>query len=267
MAPVQIITLLTDFGTTDAYVGIVKGILLARAPQARLVDLVHAADSGSLYAAAYLLTAATPYFPTGTVHLVLTDPGATPDRRIIAAAVNDQYVIVPDNGVVAPLLAEHPPTGVVAVQNEEFLLATTHQTFHSRLIYAPAAAALASGAPLSDLGPAVSDWTPLLHAIAKGEPSGSILGEVVHIDRFGNLITNIQASQIPSRPRITVGSTVIEGITRTYGSVESGSVLAMIGSTGKLEISINRGSAAKKLFVSRTDPVRVEPTLNLLPGS
>lgn len=115
MAP-QVITLLTDFGTTDAYVGIVKGILLARAPQARLVDLVHGAESGSLYAGAYLLISAYPYFPPGTVHLVLTDPSSAPDRRIIAAAVQGQYVVAPDNGVAAPLLDEYPPTALVAVQ-------------------------------------------------------------------------------------------------------------------------------------------------------
>jgi len=260
MAPLQLITLLTDFGTTDAYVGIVKGILLARAPLARLVDLVHAADSGSLYAAAYLLTAASPYFPPGTVHLVLTDPGAAPSRRIIAAAVNAQYIVVPDNGVAAPLFAEHAPSSVVVVQNDTFLLEATRHTFHSRLIYAPAAAALASGVRLDDLGPAASEWTPLPHALAKAEPNGSILGEIVHIDRFGNLVTNIQASQLPEHSRVIVGSTVIDRIIEAYGDVESGGVLAIVGSTGKLEISVNRGSAAKKLFVSRTDPVRVEPT-------
>lgn len=260
MAPLQLITLLTDFGTTDAYVGIVKGILLTRAPQARLVDLVHAADSGSLYAAAYLLTTAYNYFPPGTVHLVLTDPSATPNRQVIAAAVDGQYIVAPDNGVAAPLLDARSPGAVVTVKDHRFLLEATKHTFHSRLIYAPAAAALASGASLDDLGPAASHWKPLPHALATAEPDGSTLGEVVHIDRFGNLVTNIQASQLPSNPRITVGSTIIDRLTDSYGAVEVGGVLAIIGSTGQLEISINRGSAAKKLFVSRTDPVRVEAT-------
>ena len=258
MATPQVITLLTDFGTTDAYVGIVKGILLARAPYARLVDLVHAAESGSLYAAAYLLAAAYAYFPPGTVHLVLTDPGSAPDRRIIAAAVEGQYVVAPDNGVAAPLLDEHPPTALVAVQNAPFLLETRRHTFHSRFIYAPAAAALATGVRLEELGPTLSQWTQLPRALAAPEPDGSIAGEVVHIDRFGNLVTNIHGSQLPGHPRITVGSTVIDRVSDTYGDVEVGGVLAIVGSTGKLEISINRGSAAKKLFVSRTDPVRID---------
>jgi S-adenosyl-L-methionine hydrolase (adenosine-forming) len=106
MTAPQLITLLTDFGTTDAYVGIVKGILYSRAPDARVVDLVHAAESGSLYAAAYLLMSAFPYFPAGTTHLVLADPSAAPDRRIIAADVEGQYVVAPDNGVAAPLFEE-----------------------------------------------------------------------------------------------------------------------------------------------------------------
>lgn len=257
MATPQIITLLTDFGTTDAYVGIVKGILLGRAPHSRLVDLVHAGESGSLYAAAYLLTSAYPYFPPETVHLVLTDPSSAPDGRIIAAAVEGQYVVAPDNGVAAPLLDEHPPTALVAVQNARFLFEARHHTFHSRLIYAPAAAALADRVRLEEMGPALSQWTRLPRALASPGPAGTIAGEVVHIDRFGNLVTNIQAAQLPERPRITVGGTVIDRVSDTYGDVEVGCVLAIIGSTGKLEISINRGSAAQKLFVSRTDPVHV----------
>ena len=258
MAATPLITLLTDFGTTDAYVGIVKGILYSRAPEARVVDLVHAAESGSRYAAAYLLMTAHPYFPARTVHLVLTDPGAAPDRRIIAAEVEGQYVVAPDNGVAAPLFDEHPPTAVVAIENHEFLLEARRHTFHSRLIYAPAGAALAGGVRLQELGSPLTEWTRLERALARRDPDGSIIGEVVHIDHFGNLVTNIHASQLPAQPRITVGSTVIDRMSDHYGEVEVGGVLAIVGSTGKLEISINRGSAAKKLFVSRTDPVRIE---------
>ena len=258
MSMPHVITLLTDFGTTDAYVGIVKGVLFARAPEVRVVDLVHAAESGSLYAAAYLLMSAYPYFPPGTVHLVLADPSAAPNRRIIAAHVEGQYIVAPDNGVAAPLLDEHPPAALIAVENDRFLLEARRHTFHSRLIYAPAAAALAAGVPLEELGPPLSSWTTLPRALASVESTGKVAGEVVHIDRFGNLVTNIHGSQLPSRPRITVGSTVIDRVSDHYGEVEVGGVLAIVGSTGKVEISINRGSAAKKLFVSRTDPVHVD---------
>jgi S-adenosylmethionine hydrolase len=257
MATPRVITLLTDVGTTDAYVGIVKGILLARAPEVRLVDLVHAAESGSLYAAAYLLTAAWSYFPPETVHLVLADASSAPERRIIAAAVEGQYLVAPDNGVAAPLLDESTPTALVAVQNPRFLLEARRHTFHARLIYAPAAAALAAGVGLEELGPALPQWTRLPRARAIPEQDGSVAGEVVHIDRFGNLVTNIHASQLPARPRITVGGTLIDRVSESYGESEVGGVLAIVGSTGKLEISINRGSAAKRLFVSRTDPVHV----------
>lgn len=143
------------------------------------------------------------------------------------------------------------------MQNARFLLETRGHTFHSRLIYAPAAAALAAGVRLEELGPGLSEWTRLPHALASAEQDGRVAGEVVHIDRFGNLVTNIHASQLPERARITVGSTVIDRVSDSYGEAEVGEVLAIVGSTGKLEISINRGSAAKKLFVSRTDPVHV----------
>ena len=166
--------------------------------------------------------------------------------------------MAPDDGVASPLFDEHPPAAVAAVENRQFLLEARRHTFHSRLIYAPVAAALVSGLRLNELGPAMSEWVRLPHAGARHEPDGTIVGEVVHIDRFGNLVTNIHASQLPQNPRISVGSTVIDGVADHYGEVEAGGVLAIVGSTGKLEISINRGSAAKKLFVSRTDPVRID---------
>jgi S-adenosylmethionine hydrolase len=136
MAATQLITLLTDFGTTDAYVGIVKGILYSHAPEARVVDLVHAAESGNRYAAAYLLVSAYPYFPAGTAHLVLTDPSA-PDRRIIAPEVEGQYVVAPDNGVAAPLFDEHPPTAVVAIENQQCRLEARRHTFTRDLSMRP----------------------------------------------------------------------------------------------------------------------------------
>jgi S-adenosyl-L-methionine hydrolase (adenosine-forming) len=258
LAKTRLITLLSDLGTTDAYVGIVKGILLTRAPRAQVVDLVHASEFGSLYAAAYLLVSAYPYFPPGTVHLVLADPSAAPEGRVIAAEVEGQYVVAPDNGVAAPLLDEHPPGALVSVENRRFLLEPQRHTFHSRLIYAPAAAALVAGVRLEELGPALPQWTGLSHALATREADGGVVGEVVHIDRFGNLVTNVDASQLPSQPHIRVGGTIIDRVSDHYGEVEAGGVLAIVGSTGKLEISINRGNAAKKLFVSKSDPVRIE---------
>jgi hypothetical protein len=191
------------------------------------------------------------------VHLVLADPSAAPDKRIVAAEVEGQYVVAPDSGVAAPLFDEHPPRALVTVKDTRFLLEARRHTFHSRLIYAPAAAALVRGVRLEELGPALREWTPLPRALANREPDDSVVGEVVHIDRFGNLVTNIDASQLPSRLRIMIGSTVIDRVSDHYGEVEVGGVLAIIGSTGKLEISINRGNAAKKLFVSRTDAVSV----------
>jgi len=176
MAAAQIITLLTDYGTTDAYAGIVKGILLTRAPDARIVDLVHGAEFGSLHATGYLLASAFAYFPAGTVHLVLTDPSSAPDRRIIAAAVASQYVVAPDNGIVGPLFDQHRPSALVTVQDRSLLLEPRRHTFHSRLIYAPAAAALVTGARLDELGAPASEWTHLPHALGTIHSDGSIAG-------------------------------------------------------------------------------------------
>jgi len=260
MATSRLITLMTDLGTTDAYVGVVKGILLDRAPDAHIVDLTHAAESGSLYTAAYLLATAFPYFPPATTHLVLMDPSSSPKRAVLAAKVEEQYVVAPDDGVATLVFDEHPPSELVIIENADFLLPAHRHTFHSRLIYAPVAAALACGTRLAELGSAATEWTPLPHAIAGTEPDGTILGEVVHIDHFGNLVTNIRASQLPAPPlRITVGDAVMDRVCENFADVEVGHVLALIGSTGNLEISVNRDNAAKRLFVSKHQRVVVRP--------
>lgn len=256
----QLITLLTDLGTTDAYVGIVKGILHSRAPDARVIDLTHAAESGSLYTTAYLLAAAFPYFPAGTVHLVLTNPSSSPEGKILAAQVDSQYLVAPDDGVTSLIFDEHPPANMVSVENDAFLLPARRHTFHSRLIYAPVAAAIVAGTSLKELGPTLSQSTRLPHATASREPDGSIQGEVVHIDHFGNLVTNIRATQLPPPPfRIMVGDAIIDHVSDSYSDVESGHVLAIIGTTGNLEISVNRANAAKRLFVSLFQHVHVHP--------
>lgn len=260
MARSQLITLLTDLGTTDAYVGIVKGILHSRAPNARVIDLSHAAERGSLYTTAYLLAAAYPYFPAGTVHLVLTDPSSSPERRILAAEVEGQYLVAPDDGVATLLVDEHPPASLVSVENAALMLPARRHTFHSRLIYAPVAAALVTGTPIEQLGPALPQCIQLPHAIARSKPDGNILGEVVHIDHFGNLVTNIRASQLPPPPlTITVGDAIMKRVCDSYADVETGHVLAIIGTTGNLEICVNRDSAAKRLYVSKFQQVHVQP--------
>lgn len=254
----QLVTLLTDLGTTDAFVGIVKGILHSRAPTARVIDLTHAAERGCLYTTAYLLAAAYPYFPPGTVHLVLTDPSSSSERRILAAEAGGQYLVAPDDGVATLIFDEHPPRSLVTVENTAYLLPARRHTFHARLIYAPVAAALVGGTRLEELGPILSQCTQLPHAMASSGADGSVQGEVVHIDHFGNLVTNIRASQLPPPPLvIRVGDAVIDRVSENYADVEVGHVLAIIGTTGNLEISVNRDSAAKRLFVSKFQQVTV----------
>jgi S-adenosyl-L-methionine hydrolase (adenosine-forming) len=172
--------------------------------------------------------------------------------------MGEQYLVAPDDGVAAPLLDQYPPTALVTVKNARFLLEACRHTFHSRLIYAPVAAALVEGTHLEELGPALTRWTRLPHARATRESDGSLVGEVVHVDHFGNLVTNIFASQLPRHPRVTIANSTIDRISDNYGDVEADKLLAIVGSTGQLEISINRGSAAKRLFVSASTHVRVD---------
>lgn len=259
MVSTPCITLLTDLGTTDAYAGIVKGLLYKDAPDARLVDLTHAADRDSLYASAYMLATAYPYFASGTVHLVLTDPGSSPKQRILVAETDSQYLVAPDDGIATLLFLQHPPKKLVALENKRFLLAAQRHTFHSRVIYAPVASALATGATsLEELGSDAGDWKRLPHALAAVGSGGQIRGEVVHIDGLGNVITNIRATQLPDGPvRIAIGDAVMDRICDTYAEVEPGKVLAIIGTTGNLEICINQGNASERLFITLSQRVAV----------
>ena len=255
----QPITLLTDFGTTDAYAGVVKGVILSRAPNAQIVDLTHAADSGSAHAGGHLLTAISSYFPSGTVHFVLTGLGSA-SAGMLAAAANGQFLVAPDNGVAGLFLDEYAPSHVVRIENPPFILPPRRSVFHSRIIYAPAAAALASGdVRVEELGTTLASWKRLPNTLAQRQSDGSLDGQVVHVDHFGNLVTNIRAYQLPAKPRICIGSHIIDRVSANYSDVAAGSLLAIIGSTGNLEISINRGNAAKQLYASVSTKVCIEP--------
>lgn len=251
-----IITLLTDFGTRDIYVGVVKGVILARCGATRIIDLSHEVGQGNVHEGGYLLASAWGYFPKATVHCVVIDPGVGGDRRILAAEVGGQYFVAPDNGVLTEVFNDTAPTRVVSVENQSLMIQPVSQTFHGRDIFAPAAAALASGAKLDDLGPTTQSWLKLPR-VEPVEQDGEVIGQVVHIDRFGNIITNIRAEDLPNEPRVQIARHAIHGLAESYQSVPRGELLAIIGSTGRLEISINQGEAAGLLAASVGDPVHV----------
>lgn len=241
-----IITLLTDFGLTDVYVGAMKGVILSRCPGAVIVDLTHAVEPGNLHTAAYLLGVAWHHFPKGTVHTVVVDPGVGSDRRILAARVYGQIMLAPDNGVLSRVFEDCEPEMVVSVENNALFLQPVSNTFHGRDIFAPVAAALAGGAPLDQLGPVVDHWVHLPKIEPWRREDGRLEGQVVHIDSFGNLITNIESTDVPKSLHVEINGYAIAGLQQSYAEVDLGQPLAIIGSGGRLEVSVNEGHAADR---------------------
>jgi S-adenosylmethionine hydrolase len=246
MAP--LITLLTDFGLADSYVAEVKGVLLSRAPGATVVDISHQVAPGDLRAAQYLLARAWHRFPAGTVHLTVVDPGVGTQRRALAAEAAGHRFVAPDNGLLSFL-----PDGARLVSLP--IPEGAAPTFHGRDLFAPAAAALASGARLDDLGLPLTDATHTPLPTPRGDGIG-VVGEVLHVDRFGTLISNIPGDQVEPGVRIRVEGTDVGALRRTFRDAERGAVVAVVGSGGTVEIAVRDGSAARLLGVGVGAEVR-----------
>lgn len=238
-----IITLLTDFGTSDSYVAEVKGVLLSGCPSATLIDVSHAVPPGNTSTAAYLLGRTWRHFPKGTVHFVVVDPGVGSTRRAVAVGRDGHFFVAPDNGVLTPVL------GVGA---EVWTLAEPEgasPTFHGRDLFAPAAARLASGATLDQVGAAVLEPPVLLAAIAPTYEGKRVHGEVLHVDRYGNLVTTLTPEFVPAYAVLESEDLAIGPIRRTFTDVEKGELLAYWGSSGLLEVAVRDGSAARRLGI------------------
>jgi S-adenosylmethionine hydrolase len=246
----RLITLLTDFGTADGYVGELKGVLYSAAPDSVIVDLSHDlppqdVETGRLAVARYWRR-----FPPGTVHLVIVDPGVGSGRAALAASSDGRFFVGPDNGVLSPPLLV---PGAHAVELP--VAAGAAATFHGRDVFAPAAAALARGTPLQSLG------TPFASPVLRRTPEpvrgadGSLRGEIIAVDRFGNAITNLVAARAG---RLEIGGRSIP-VRRTYADVATGELLALAGSSGLLEIACRDGSAATALGAARGAVVRWHP--------
>jgi S-adenosylmethionine hydrolase len=262
-----IVTLLTDFGLGDAYVGVIKGVILSRAPHARLVDLTHEVPPQAIESAAFLLEGAWRYFPAGTVHLVVVDPGVGTQRRRIALRSDGHLFVGPDNGVLSAALPDRTrgtrasgeayvakevplPAGVEAVliESETLLSHSLSATFEGRDAFAPAAGHLAAGAPLSDLGPPADRILALPAFRAPRRPDGSLDGLVVHVDHYGNLITDVRAADLPPNPLFEVAGRVVP-LARTYA--EGQGLCAIVSSAGSVEIALPNDSAAAALGIGR----------------
>lgn len=248
-----ILTLLTDFGTADYYVAAVKGTVLRLAPETTLVDISHQVPPGDVESAAFLLAAATPSFPDGSVHLAVVDPGVGSGRRILAARTASGLFLAPDNGLLGPLLEDADTAREVrAVERGDLFLRAPGATFHGRDRFAPVAAWLLRGGPLSELGPAVSDPVRLPAAPPPRRTLSGLSGRVAHVDRYGNLVTDLPAAWIPKGPcRAEVGNLAVTRFVTHYAEILAGEAAMLVGSLGTLELSMNGEDLARRWSVAR----------------
>ena len=248
MTPSGIVTLTTDFGTADGYAGAVKGAILARLPSARLVDLSHELAPGDVAGASHLLARAAPYFPQGTVHLAVVDPGVGTARRGLALRAGGQIFVGPDNGIFGAVLEALAETPVLhALENRSLWRSPVSPVFHGRDVFGPVAAHLAGGGELSAVGPSLAPGGLVrLPAPAPSPVAGGLRGEVVHVDRFGNLVTNLCAPGAGAPASVEIAGRALP-LSRTYADVAPGALVAVIGSSGRVEIALRDGSAAAHL--------------------
>ena len=253
----MIVTLTTDFGLQDGYVAAMKGTVLATAPGVRIVDVTHEVPAQDVMAAAFVLRQTAPFFPADTVHLAVVDPGVgTPRRAIAARATVDGTpcrFVGPDNGLL-PLLADDGTVDAVVLDRpDRWRTPLPSDTFHGRDVFGPVAAALAAGARLDEVGSPAGDLTPLHWPLPRIDAEG-VEGMVLHVDRFGNCVTNIPRDAVAGRGgafKAYVGTAVLRRHVASYGHVPAGEPLTLFGSTGHLEIAVNRGDAAALLSVVR----------------
>jgi S-adenosyl-L-methionine hydrolase (adenosine-forming) len=248
-----VITLLTDFGSTDSYVAEMKGVLLSSAPTAVIIDVSHGVSPGDIRSAAYILGRTWHRFPAGTIHVVVIDPGVGSTRAALALRAHGHYFTGPDNGVFTPVLKDTEVEAVTLPIPE-----WASPTFHGRDLFAPAAAALANGASLTTLGPAFGGIPQRLAYTLPHYEGKIVVGEVVYIDRFGSLITNLTAELVPSYATVEVEDLDLGPLKRTFDDVSNGGLLAYVGSGGAVEIAVRNGSAARRLGVGVGGRVRAK---------
>lgn len=255
-----IITLTTDFGLQDHYVSVMKAVILKISPSCRMIDVSHEIPPQDVMAGAWVVRNAAMLFPPGTVHLVVVDPGVGTERNPVALKIEDQFFVGPDNGLFS-LIADAFDYQAVRLTKSKYWREQKSNTFHGRDVFAPVAAHLAAGVPLNDLGEPVDELITYRWAVPISDKDG-IQGWVVHIDRFGNLITNISADLIQSLQadlgiRIYAGNTILNNIETAFASVPDGEPVAYIGSSGTLEIAINKGNAKEMLSVEKGAQVSI----------
>ena len=271
-----IITLTSDFGMSEGYVAAMKGVILGINPEAKLVDICHTVKSQNIPQAAFILSTACPFFPLKTIHLVVVDPGVGTERRAIILRTPSADFVAPDNGVLSYVIQEssakpmadsvnlhqvelEPKMEAVAITKSQFWRTPVSPTFHGRDIFAPVAALLSLGFPPINFGEAITSLTMLPLPQPHRRPDGSLVGHVLHIDNFGNLITNIKSGDLPPMKAVVnveVGSHVISGLSHTYA--EGKGLINIIGSSDYLEVALRGGSASAFLDAEIGDEVRIK---------
>src|SRR5438093_7651546 len=249
----MIITLTTDFGLSDPFVGIMKGVIRGITPSVQLVDITHDIRSYDILEAAFLIETTYGYFPEGTVHIVVVDPGVGSARRPIAAVSHGHRFVGPDNGVLSAILENE----AYHIENNSFFLKHVSRTFHGRDVFAPVAGHVARGIPVQSLGPRIFDF--IRHPLPKPCREGArIVGTVLRVDKFGNVITNLRRTDLGSEFTIRVAGLPITRLCASFSQADPGQLFAVEGSTGYIEIALNQGSAADQLRVARGAEIEVE---------
>jgi S-adenosylmethionine hydrolase len=266
----RIITLTTDFGLQDGYVGTMKGVISTLNPSATIVDITHQVAPQNIDQGAFLFATSARFFPANAIHVVVVDPGVGSTRRPIAIQVGETTFVAPDNGILSPAVEARRTfeptshTGVKAIHLTErsYWLSQVSHTFHGRDIFAPVAAHLSLGVPIEALGQPIKDWIRLSPARPERREDGTLVGRVRHIDGFGNVVINLAEEDFSfdlAQVTIRISKTTLQGIKRSYSQVATGEPVALIGSSGFLEVAIRDGNAARSLGVRVGDPVVVVP--------
>ena len=261
----SIITLLTDFGLADEYVGVMKGVILSTLPGAVIVDISHDIAPQDIHQAAYMLMASYPYFEPGTLHVIVVDPGVGTDRRIVYAEVDGHRFLAPDNGVLSLLMSQYTATCINQVENQQYWREAVSQTFQGRDIFAPVAAHLVAGLATDQLGRNLipTDIAYLPDILPNRTDDGMVKGCIIAVDHFGNLITNIPADWFAGDDRAyemeqivaEVSDQSILGSSLPYSHQSSEKATVLVNSRGYFEIAINQGSAANELHVAKGESV------------
>ncbi len=253
------ITLTTDFGMRDPYVAAMKGAILHRCPEARIHDLSHEIAPGDVMEGAFFLRSCIGQFPRETVHLVVIDPGVGTDRRRLAVRAAGQYFVLPDNGLLTLVLANSELEWGRSIDDTPLLNHPVSNTFHGRDVFAPIAAHIAAGGEPEEIGPMVDDVVRLSFPVVLQE-DGVVTGEIIHIDRFGNALSNIRRTDFHGSTKactVTLGSLEFDRISTTYGTSDPGTPVVLFDSSGFLEVAVNRMNASHAFGIKQGDTLTV----------